>query len=135
MKLSADGLKRPLAVIQFIFILFWASRLSATDSLYIAYALCTILSAICLYDNYCHFRKSCGLPLVINLTLASLLSFASILANYPVFQYIRKDVSGGTNFVLNTIAVISAFLGGVVVFLNFFSDFCKARNIIKHRLL
>lgn len=120
MKLAVSTWKRPQALIHLIFILFWSSRLSGTDSLYSAYALCTILSVICLYDNYIHDRRSRGLPLAINLALASLLSFASALANYPVFQYIRKDVSAGTNYILNSIAAASVFLGGIVVFYHIF---------------
>jgi len=120
MKVVPFACKRPVAVGHLIFMLFWASRLSGTDSLYSAYALCTILSVICLCDNYLHERTARGIPLVINLSLSSLLSFASTLANYPIFQYVRKDVSGGTNLILNMIAAITAFLGGIVVFYHIF---------------
>ena len=54
------------------------------------------------------------------MTISVLLSFASVLANYPVFQYVRDDVSGGTNTFLNLIAVASTFLGGVTVFFQIF---------------
>lgn len=109
-----------MAVMQLILIAAWSSYLSGTDSLYSAYALCCILSVICLFDNYINERRMSGIPLTINLTISSLLSLASALANYPVFQYVRKDVSGGTNAILNLIAVFVTFLGGIVVFYQIF---------------
>jgi len=129
MKIADINLKKPMAVIHLFFILVWASHLSGTDSLYSAYALCCILSVICLCDNYAKDRKMRGIPLAINLTLASLLSFASTLANYPIFQYVRKDVSGGTNAILNLIAVCGTFLGGVVLFYQIF--LCLANRFPK----
>jgi len=64
-----------------------------------------------------------GVPLCVNLTFASLLSFAAALANYPIFQYVRKDVSGSTNTILNIISVCGTFLGGVIVFYQIFLCF------------
>lgn len=120
MKRLEFDLKKALAVLQLFLTMVWLTHLSGTDSLYSAYALCGILAVICLCDNYVKDRKMRGVPLVLNLTLASLLSFASTLANYPIFQYIRKDVSGGTNMILNCIAVCGTFLGGIAVFYQIF---------------
>lgn len=112
--------KKLFAGIGLFLMLCWASHLSGTDSLYSAYALCCILAVVCFCDNYAANRQMRGLPLVLNLTLASLLSLASTLANYPVFQYVRKDVSAGTNTILNAIAVCGTFLGGIAVFYQIF---------------
>lgn len=112
--------KKFLAVIHLLCMLFWASRLAGTDSLYSAYGLCVILSVVCMCDNYRCDRKMHKIPLVLNLTISSLLSFASTLANYPLFQYVRDDVSGSTNIILNAIAAVSCFVGGIVVFYHLF---------------
>ena len=113
-------LRKPLAVIHLFFMMVWASYLSGTDSLYSAYALCLISAVLSLYDNYRNERIMKGIPLVLGLTISSLLSFASTLANYPIFEYVRKDVSGGTNMILNLIGVCGTFLGGIAVFYHIF---------------
>ena len=120
MRIKDLNLKKPITMVYFFLIIVWASYLSGTDSLYSAYALCSVASVICLYDNCIHERRMGGLSLAANLTISSLLSFASVLANYPVFQYVRKDVSGGTNVILNLIGVCGTFLGGIVVFSQIF---------------
>lgn len=114
------SLKQFVAVFHLIFIFFWASHLAGTDSLYSSYALCCILSVISLCDNYAASRQMRGVPLALNLTLACLLSLASTLANYPIFQYVRNDVSSGTNYILNMIGVFCTFGGGIVVFYHIF---------------
>lgn len=113
-------LKKPFQILQLFFIMVWASHLSGTDSLYSSYALCCIFAVICFCDNCRYQRKLSGMPLFINLTLAFCLSFASTLANYPIFEYVRKDVSGGTNAILNLIAVVGTFAGGIIVFYHIF---------------
>lgn len=120
MKLACNHIRKPLYTVHLILILFWLSHLAGTDSLYSSYALCALVAAICLCDNYSQCRRMRGLPLALNLTISSLLSFASTLANYPIFQYVRKDVSGGTNLILNVIAVACTFAGGIVVFYHIF---------------
>lgn len=120
MTLSGFDLKKPLLFGHLFFILCWVSRLAGTDSFYSVYGLCCILSVICLVDNYRSERKMKGISLVLGLTLSCLLSLASTLANYPLFQYIRNDVSPSTNLILNGIAVISAFAGGILVFYHIF---------------
>ena len=120
MKLDFKNLKKPIAAVQLFLILVWASKLSGTDSLFSAYALCCILSVLCLADNLRNDRHHRSLPLVINLTIASLLSFAVTLANYPIFQYFRKDCSAGTNAILNLIAAGATFFGGIIVFYHLF---------------
>ena len=120
MKLCLERFRKPFFVLQLFFILLWASNLSGTDSLYSVYALCTIVAVICLCDNYRNHWQLYRIPMVLGLTISSLLSFASTLANYPIFQYVRKDVSGGTNTILNFIAVCGTFLGGIVVFYHVF---------------
>lgn len=112
--------KKVFAGIGLFLMLCWASYLSGTDSLYSSYALCCILAVISLCDNYAADRKMRGIPLALNLTLSSLLSLASTLANYPVFQYVRNDVSASTNTILNAIGVCVTFLGGIVVFYQIF---------------
>ena len=99
-----EKLKKPVAAVQLFFMMVWASNLSRTDSIYSAYALCLLASVLCLYSNYINSNKMCGIPLLLNCTLASLLSFAATLANNPVFQYFRADCSPGTNLILNLIA-------------------------------
>lgn len=121
MKLSGFDLRKSLLFGHLFFILCWVSRLAGTDSFYSVYGLCCILSVICLVDNYRSERKMKGTSLVLGLTLSCLLSLASTLANYPLFQYIRNDVSPSTNLILNGIAVISAFAGGVLVFYHIFT--------------
>ena len=120
MKLSREHLKKGTVLLQLFLIMVWATNLSGTDSLFSAYALCTILAVLSLYDNNANLRTMERIPMVLNLTISSLLSFASTLANYPIFQYVRKDLSGGTNSILNLIAVCGTFLGGVAVFYQIF---------------
>ena len=120
MKTLSINTKKMLAIIQLFFILVWASWLSGTDSIYSSYALVTILAVVSLCDNYAHNRSITKIPLLIAVVFSLLLSLASVLANYPIFQYIRKDVSAGTNMVLNMIAVAGSFVGGAVAFYNIF---------------
>lgn len=120
MKNSSISFKKAAAVLQLFFIMVWASYLSKTDSLYSSYALCCILSVLALYDNFQKDRRLGRLGLFLNLTISSLLSFASTLANYPVFQYIRNDCSPGTNQILNLLGAGCTFLGGIAVFYQLF---------------
>ena len=116
----SDTLKKTIAAVQLIFMLIWASCLSGTDSIYSAYALCLIAAVLCRYSNFVNDRKMTGVSLFLGCTLSALLSFASTLANYPVFQYFREDCSYGTNLILNLIAASSTFLGGICVFYQIF---------------
>lgn len=120
MMLCREYLKKSVILLQLFFIFTWASHLSGTDSLYSSYALCSIASVLCLYSNFLNGRKLTGLHLFLGCTLSVLLSFASALANYPVFQYFRDDCSSGTNLILNLIAAGSTFLGGICVFYQIF---------------
>ena len=120
MMLCREHLKKSFALLQLFFILAWASRLSGTDSLYSAYALCVIAAVLCLYSNFINDRKLTGMHFFLGSILSALLSFASTLANYPVFQYIRDDCSPGTNQILNLIAAGATFLGGIFVFYQIF---------------
>lgn len=120
MKGLTGNLKKPIAAVQLFFMMVWATYLSGTDSLYSSYALLLLVASLCLYSNYTNGRSSSGLPLALNITLSSLLSFAATLANYPVFQYVRDDCSAGTNMILNLIAAGATFLGGLFVFHQIF---------------
>ena len=86
MKGLTENLKKPIAAVQLFFMMVWASYLSGTDSLYSVYALLLLVASICLCNNFSNGRRSSGLALTLNIILSSLLSFASTLANYPVFQ-------------------------------------------------
>ena len=120
MKLEHLHIRKITLVLQVFLMLCWASRLAGTVSYYSIYALCTMGAMVCLLDNFrCH-RKSQRFTVLIGATIASLLSFASVLANYPLFQYMREDLSASTNLVLNVMAAVTAFLGGIVVFYNIF---------------
>ena len=112
--------KKLKTVAQLFLILVWGSYLAGTDSLYSAYGLCMIVSILSFYDNYTHERQMKGIPFALNLTISTCLALASTLANYPVFQYVRKDVSGGVNTILNMISVCGTFLGGIALFYHIF---------------
>lgn len=136
MKRSQISLKKPVAALQLFFMMVWASYLSKTDSLYSAYALCCILAVLCLCDNYSKDRHMRGIPLALNLTLASLLSLACALANYPIFQYYRTDCAPSTNLILNLIGAAATFVGGIVIFyqifllaVHCFPKVCKEENL------
>ena len=120
MKGLTGNLKKPIAAVQLFFMMVWATYLSGTDSLYSSYALLLLVASLCLYSNYTNGRSSSGLPLALNITLSSLLSFASTLANYPVFQYVRDDCSAITYMILNLIAAGATFLGRLLVFHQIF---------------
>ena len=121
MTINQVGKKKLWAGVSLFLILVWISRLAETDSLYSAYGLCAIGAVLSLRDNYQKDRSLRGLGLVIGLLLSALLSLAAALANYPIFQYVREDVSGSTNTILNAIAVVTTFAGGIVVFFQIFT--------------
>ena len=62
------------------------------------------------------------LPLVLNLTISSLLSLAVTLANYQIFQRLRNmnEISAGTNRVLNLFEAVLTFFAGIIVFYQIF---------------
>ena len=120
MMFSREHLKKCFLLLQLFFIFVWISYLSKTDSLYSVYALICVLSVLSLCDNYRNSTVQRGVGLYLNLIISSLLSFASTLANYPIFQSYRQDCSPATNQILNLIGAGSTFIGGVVVFYHLF---------------
>ena len=90
MRLNALNIKKASVFIQFSMIFTWVSHLIYTDSYFSVYALCAALAVLGLWDNYQNNHTMSKLPLVLNLTLASLLSLATSLANYPIFQRLRN---------------------------------------------
>lgn len=114
--------KKLLAFIQFVFIFNWVSHLIYTDSYFSVYALTCAVAMACLCDNYFHSRQMEKLPLVLNLTISSLLSFAVTLANYPIFQRLRdmEIISYDTNSFLNVYEAVLTFVGGIIVFYHIF---------------
>lgn len=122
MKKESNTRKYCFTVAWFVLIISWISHLMYTDSYFSVYALCGGLAVMCLYDNVNNSRKLSGIPLFLNLTLASLLSLAVTLANYHIFQRMRNmnEISHGTNSILNLMEVILTFVGGIVVFSQIF---------------
>lgn len=122
MKIDSKFKKKAFAAIHFVLILHWVSHLVSTDSYFSVYALCSGIAMLCLLDNVNNDRKSEKLGLALNLTISTLLSFASTLANYPVFQLIRDPnlVSAETNLFLNIYGAVLTFAGGICVFYQIF---------------
>ena len=107
---------------QFAMIVSWASHLVYTNSYFSIYALCCGLAILCLHDNVTHGRSMGKLPMVLNLTISSLLSLAVTLANYSIFQRLRNmnEISAGTNRVLNLFEAVLTFFAGIIVFYQIF---------------
>lgn len=110
--------KKIVPFLQFIFIFCWVSQLIYTDSYFSVYALCAMVSAICLFDNTRQEYGKNRLMTAMNLLLASLLSLTVSLSNYPIFQRFRDmdEMSLGTNTFLNVLEAVITFIGGIVVF-------------------
>ncbi len=112
--------------VQFVMMITWASHLIYTDCYYSVYALCAALAVFCLADNWHHDRSMGGLPLTLNLVISSLLSLATALGNYPIFQRIRNEnmnmyaVSPGTNTIINIFEAVLTFVCGIIVFYHIF---------------
>lgn len=122
MRLNALNIKKTSVFIQFSMIFTWVSHLIYTDSYFSVYALCAALAVLGLWDNYQNNHTMSKLPLILNLTLASLLSLAASLANYPIFQRLRnmEEISDHTNSFLNVFEAILTFVCGIVVFYQIF---------------
>lgn len=122
MKIDVPSGKKCCAVFQFAMIVSWVSHLVYTDSYFSVYALCSAAAVICLFDNFTHERSMRKLPLVLNLTISSLLSLAVTLANYPIFQRLRNmnEISGSTNQFLNVFEAVLTFAAGIIVFYQIF---------------
>jgi len=95
--------KRPktLAFGQLIFIYCWLSNLQKTDSRMSVYLLCAVIGVLCLCDNY-RQRISLSRRNAVWLGIfAGLFSFATLLANYALFEPIAAVLSlfnGGCSF-------------------------------------
>lgn len=102
--------RKPLAFGQVIFVYFWLSNLQKTDSRMSVYFLCAIIGILCLCDNYAHPVSPERKQRVWLGIFAGLFSFATLLANYALFEPITAILSlfnGGC-----------AFLGGFAVGYN-----------------
>lgn len=122
MRINAVDIRKLSVFIHFSMIVTWVSHLIYTDSYFSVYALCAALAILGLWDNYQNNRRMIKLPFVLNLTLASLLSLAATLANYPIFQRLRnmEEISAGTNSFLNVFEAGLTFLCGIAVFYQIF---------------
>lgn len=116
MKLNLPSLKKPLYLLQFIMIAVWVSNLAGTDAYFSVYALCGVISAVCLFDNYSHdLRMEKGIR-IWGIFLSVLFSVAVVMANYALFAIVRnpKEISSGTNMILNLFNALCTLIGGYV---------------------
>ena len=116
MKLNRSAIKKPMAIGEFIMIAVWAANLAKTDAYYITYALSALVAALCLTDNYRHgWKLTAGVRSMVVL-MSVLFSAAVTLANYPLFEILRdpKEVSAGTNGILNLFNALCTLVGGYV---------------------
>ena len=122
MRINPVHIKKTSVFIQFVMIITWISHLIYTDSYFSVYALCAGLSVLSLWDNYQSMRIMNKISVALNLTLSSLLSLATSLANYPIFQRLRnmEEISMHTNSFLNVFEAILTFICGIVVFYQIF---------------
>lgn len=122
MRINAKFMNKAGFLFQFAMIVSWASHLVYTDGYFSVYALCCAAAVLCLYDNAVHNRTLEKLPMVLNLTISSLLSLATTLGNYTIFQRLRnmEIISVGTNQFLNVFEAILTFAAGIIVFYQIF---------------
>lgn len=127
MRIDGKELKKLSVFVYFAMIVTWVSHLIYTDSYFSVYALCAALAILSLWDNYLNKRSLRKLPLALNLILASLLSLAATLANYPIFQRLRnmEEISLKTNHFLNFFEAVLTFVCGIVVFYQIFVCVCS----------
>lgn len=99
MKVNRSALKKPLAMLEFLFIALWAANLAHTDAYFVTYALCALVAVVCLCDNFQHGWKLPRIPRVFAVLTAALFGLAVALANYPLFEILRNpnEVSYSTN--------------------------------------
>lgn len=118
MRMHLQKNKNILVIIQLALIFGWISHLVYTDSYFSVYALCSMASAVCLFDNARQSHGENRLSVGLNFLLAALLSLTVSLANYPIFQRLRnmEEMSAGTNAFLNLFEAALTFVGGIVVF-------------------
>lgn len=114
------SVKCKLILPQLFLIIMWASVLHSTDSLYAVYALCAIISALCLFDN-CFYTNNVSIVKDLKLRwtillLSVLFSLAPVLANYSIFtSVVSLQINEVMNLILNVVRVLCAFVGGVCV--------------------
>lgn len=107
MKLKCDLYGKPHVFINTAFIMAWLSNLVDTDSMFSVYALCAFIGVFSLCSNY--YRKPVltrGASFVLT-GISCLFSFATILANYPVFIPLSDP--------LVLFNMCCTFLGGIVL--------------------
>lgn len=134
MNIHLEKRKISLAV-QLILIFGWISHLVYTDSYFSIYALCSMASVICLYDNARQEPERKPVVVGLNLLLAMLLSLTVTLANYPIFQRLRnlEEMSPATNQFLNLFEAVLTFLGGIAVFYQILICVCRRFPLMDHR--
>lgn len=101
MKASFRTWRRPLAFGQVIAIYCWLANLQKTDSRMSVYYLCAVVGLLCMCDNFGKTTNLTRQQRVWIGVFAGLFSFATLLANYALFEPITAILSlfnGGCSF-------------------------------------
>ncbi len=99
-------------------IFLWLTNLSGTDAYFSVYVICAMAGLACMGDNYRSWTTRQSHSSGSMWLLAGLLSGASLLANYPLFQMVRdvNSVSLETSRIMGMLEAGVSFLGGSVLF-------------------
>ena len=99
-------------------ILLWVCHLVRTDGYFSSYALCCVFAAVCLFENCHSHNRLQGKKFVAAFSISFLLSLASVMGNYPIFQRVRNlnEISSGTNAFLNIFEFGLTLVCGIAVF-------------------
>lgn len=93
MKITILKDKKFHIAVQALFIYFWLSNLTGTDSFLTVYLLCALTGVLCLWDNErSNFRLAGWIRFLVYL-LSGLFAVATVLANYPLFEPITALLS------------------------------------------
>lgn len=101
MSLICKAWRKPLVFLQAIFIYCWLANLAETDARYGVYLFCALIGVLCLCDNYFTDIQVSRRSTVCICIFAGIFSFATLLANYPLFEPIAALLSifnGGCSF-------------------------------------
>ena len=116
MKLYVPAVRKSFAAFQFVMIAVWAANLARTQAYFVTYALCALVAAVCLSDNYRHGWKLPTVPRIFGVLTAAVFTLMVTLANYDLFEIVRnpEEVSAGTNLILNLFNALCTLVGGYV---------------------
>lgn len=92
---------KPMVFGQMLLLYCWLTNLEKTDSRYGVYFLCAVIGILCLCDNYRHPVQLPRKQETWICIFAGLFSFATLLANYALFEPITAMLSlfnGGCSF-------------------------------------